>query len=261
MTYQDYYTALDRPELVRFVFYPRQWHSSPLKNATDYVVPVGGGVSITCRFYVKDKDSPSILYFHGNGEVVSDHDYVAPLYNDRGINLFVADYRGYGASTGSPNFSSMVEDAHPIFDAFLGVLSDGGYTGKVFVMGRSLGSVSAIELASEYPEKISGLIIESGFASTVRLMTRLGFPQEYLGIQDAGFPNLTKIRTIALPTLIIHGERDSLIPFEEGQDLYENAAAQEKRILVIPDGDHNTLLMEGMAEYFKAIEEFVSAAQ
>jgi pimeloyl-ACP methyl ester carboxylesterase len=126
-------------------------------------------------------------------------------------------------------------------------------------MGRSLGSVSAIELASTYPDQISGLIIESGLASTVRLMTRLGFPQESLGIKDSGFPNLTKIRTITMPTLIIHGERDSLIPFEEGRDLYDNAGAQSKRILVIPDGDHNTLLMEGMAEYFKAIEELVSA--
>jgi pimeloyl-ACP methyl ester carboxylesterase len=258
MTDQNDYTALDKPELVRFVFYPRQWHTDPPKNATDYVVPVGNDVAITCRFYVKDQELPTILYFHGNGEVVADHDYLAPLYNERGINLFVADYRGYGASTGSPNFSSMVEDAHPIFDAFQGVLSDGGYTGKVFVMGRSLGSVSAIELASTYPDQISGLIIESGFASTSRLMTRLGFPEEYLGIEDPGFPNRTRIRTVTMPTRIIHGECDSLIPLEEGQDLYENSGAQSKRILIIPDGDHNTLLMEGMAEYFKAIEELVS---
>lgn len=258
MTNQDDYTALDRPDLIRFVFYPRQWHTNPPKNASDYVVPVGSDVSITCRFYVKDAEMPTILYFHGNGEVVADHDSLAPLYNQRGINLFVADYRGYGASTGSPSFSSMVEDAHPIFDAFLGVLGDGGFTGKVFAMGRSLGSVSAIELASTYPDQIYGLILESAFASTVRLMTRLGFPQESLGIEDPGFPNLTKIRTITMPTLIIHGERDSLIPFEEGRDLYDNAGAQSKRILVIPDGDHNTLLMEGMAEYFKAIEELVS---
>ena len=62
-----------------------------------------------------------------------------------------------------------------------------------------------------------------------------------------------------MPTLVIHGECDTLIPFEEGKDLYENSGAQAKRMLVIPSGDHNTLLMEGMAEYFKAIEELVSA--
>lgn len=259
MTDQENYAALDKPEIIRFMFYPRQWHTSPPKNATDFVVPVGSDISITCRFYIKDAALPTILYFHGNGEVVADHDFLAPIYNERGINLFVADYRGYGASSGSPSFSTMVEDAHPIFDAFLGVLSDGGFGGKVFVMGRSLGSVSAVELASNYPEQIGGLVIESGLGSSVRLMSRMGFPQEYLGIDDPGFPNVTKIRSITMPTLIIHGERDSLIPLEEGQDLYENSGAHSKRILIIRDGDHNTLLMEGMVEYFNAIAELVSA--
>ena len=257
---QDEYSALDKPDLLQFVFYPRPWHNKPPASATDYVVPVGGEASITCRFYVKDPTCPVILYFHGNGEVAADQDFLAPLYNERGINLFVADYRGYGASTGSPNFSTMVEDAHPIFDAFLGVLSDGGFKSQVFVMGRSLGSMSAIELASSYPDQISGLIIESGFGSSVRLFSRLGFTQEFLGISDPGFPNLTRVRSVTMPTLVIHGESDTLIPFEEGKDLYENSGAKSKRMLVIPNGDHNTLLMEGMAEYFKAIEEFVAAA-
>ncbi len=260
MSRQDDYTAMDKPELVGFMFYPRRWHTRPPKNATDYVVPVASDVAITCRFYVKDVLRPTILYFHGNGEVVADQDYLAPLYNDRGINLFVADYRGYGASTGWPNFSNTVEDAHPIFEAFLGVLRDGGFSGKVFVMGRSLGSLPAIELASSYPDRIAGLVVESGFGSTLRLMSRLGFTREFLGISDPGFPNLTRIRSITMPTLIIHGECDSLIPFEEGNDLYQSCGARDKRILVIPDADHNTLLMEGMAEYFAAIEEFVSAA-
>ena len=260
MASKNEYAALDKPELVSFTFYPRQWHTTPPKNTADYVVPVGAGVSITCRFYVKDAALPSILYFHGNGEVVADQDYIAPLYHERGINLFVADYRGYGASTGSPGFSTMMEDAHPIFDAFMGVLSDGGFRGKVFVMGRSLGSMPAIELAASYPDQLSGLIIESGLGSSVRLFTRLGFTPEFLGISDPGFPNLTRVRSITMPTLVIHGEKDTLIPFEEGKDLYEGSGAREKRLLVIPDGDHNTLLMEGMAEYFSAIAEFVSAA-
>ena len=212
MSHHDDYSALDRPELVRFVFYPRQWHSQPPPNATDHVVSVDSGVSIGCRFYVEDRGAPSILYFHGNGEVVSDYDYIAPIYNQLGVNLFVADYRGYGASSGRPTFSSMVADSHRIFEYFIAVLLKGGYSGKTFVMGRSLGSVSAIELAARYEDKINGLVIESGFASTVRLMTRLGFSRDFLGIKDFGFPNLSKIRTITLPTLIIHAECDSLIP-------------------------------------------------
>jgi uncharacterized protein len=259
MSHHDDYSALDRPELVRFVFYPRQWHSQPPPNATDHVVSVDSGVSITCRFYVEDRGAPSILYFHGNGEVVSDYDYIAPIYNQLGVNLFVADYRGYGASGGRPTFSSMVADSHRIFEYFIAVLLKGGYSGKTFVMGRSLGSVSAIELASRYEDKINGLVIESGFASTVRLMTRLGFSRDFLGIKDFGFPNLSKIRTITLPTLIIHAECDSLIPLEEAKDLFENAAAKGKRLVIIPGADHNDIMMTDTQAYFRAIEEFIFA--
>jgi hypothetical protein len=157
----------------------------------------------------------------------------------------------------------MVADAHHIFKGFSEVLQEGGYRGKVFLMGRSLGSVSAIELAFHYGEKIEGLILESGFASTVRstrlfeLMTRLGFSKEFLGIKDFGFPNLTKIRTVTLPTLIIHAEFDSLIPLTEARDLFENVATKKKRLVIIPGADHNDLMMVGIGPYFKAIEEFV----
>ena len=258
MPQQDDYSALDRPELVQFVFYPRGDFTSPPSNAIDYFVAVEEAISISCRFYVHDKNSPTILFFHGNGEVVSDYDYIAPIYGSQvGANLFVADYRGYGASGGRPSFSSMVADSHRIFEDFSAILRDGSHSGRVFVMGRSLGSVSAIELASCYQDKVSGLIIESGFASTVRLMTRLGFPKDFLGVKDFGFPNLSKIRTVALPTLIIHAERDSLIPLEEAKDLFENVATEEKRFVIIPEADHNDIMMADMPTYFRAIEEFV----
>jgi len=259
MSHQADYSALDRPELLQFVFYPRKDFTAPPPNATDHLIPVEKGVSISCRFYVHHRDSPSILFFHGNGEVVSDYDYIAPIYNQLGINLFVADYRGYGSSGGVPTFTSMVADAHHLFKGFRGILQEGGYGGRVFLMGRSLGSISAIELASHYGEKIKGLILESGFASTVRLMTRLGFPKELLGITDFGFPNLAKIRTVTLPTLIIHAEFDSLIPLTEARDLFENVATKEKRLVIIPGADHNTIMMVGIGPYFKAIEEFVFA--
>jgi pimeloyl-ACP methyl ester carboxylesterase len=252
------YTALDRPELVRFVFYPRGDFTDPPPNAVDHFVTVDAGVAVSCRFYVHDRESPTILFFHGNGEVVSDYDYVAPIYGSQaGASLFVADYRGYGASGGSPTFSGMVADAHRVFEDFLAIRREDGHSGGVFVMGRSLGSVSAIELASRYQDSIDGLIVESGFASTVRLMTRLGYPRDLLAIQDLGFPNLSRIRTVTLPTLIIHAECDSLIPLEEGQDLFANVPAREKRLVVIPEADHNDIMMADMPAYFGAIRDFV----
>jgi len=259
MSQQSDYQAFDKPEIVRFVFFPRKDFTQPFPGAYDHLIPVDKNVSISCRFYVHGFKAPTILFFHGNGEVVCDYDFIAPVYHRRGINLFVADYRGYGASGGSPTFSAMVADSHRIFEGFRNVLEEDGHSGEVFLMGRSLGSVSAVELAASYPDKLAGLIIESGFASTVRLMARLGFPQEYLGIKDFGFPNRSKIETVSLPTLILHGEYDSMIPLEEAKDLYEHVATERKRLVIIPKAEHNDIMIRDMDLYFGAIEEFVFA--
>lgn len=250
------FSALDRPEILSFVFYPRKDFTRTPPNARDYLISVDEDVSVSCRFYIHSQSSPSILYFHGNGEVVSDHDYIAPMYNQLGINLFVADYRGYGASQGRPTLSNTVSDAPIIFRAFNDILQQNHYSSDIFVMGRSLGSISAIEIAYGHQEQIKGLIIESGFAALINLLFHLGFPVESLGIKDPDFPNLAKIRSIAVPTLIIHGEYDQIIPATEGEALFQNAAAKDKRLLIIPGANHNDIMWIGKERYFHAIKEF-----
>ncbi len=252
------YSILDRPEVLQFVFRPRQAFTKGPLDSTDYSIPVESGISIDCRFYIDNPNSPSILFFHGNGEVVSDYDGIAPLYNQIGINLFVADYRGYGSSGGTPSFTSMVGDAHKIFGAFLDIRRHIRYSGDVWVMGRSLGSISAIELASDHQDQIKGLIVESGFASILRLVEYLGFPAEFLGATDITFPNMANIRSIDLPTLILHGEQDDLIPVAEARDLFENSATKKKRLVIIDGAGHNDIMVVDVESYFGTIKEFVS---
>ena len=256
MPEQDY-SILDQPLVLSFVFYPRKDVTPPPPGATDHLIAVDRGVAVACRFYIHHPSAPSIIYFHGNGEVASDYDYIAPLYNQLGINLFVADYRGYGASGGSPTFSSMVSDAPTIFTAFAGILKEKGYREDIFAMGRSLGSVSALEIAHHHQGQLKGLIIESGFASVSSLLEHLGIPPGSLGLKDPDFPNLTRIRTITIPTLIIHGEYDSLIPLTEGKALFQNSASSNKELVIIPYAEHNDIMLVGTERYFEAIGQFV----
>ena len=256
MAQQDY-SALDTPEILSFIFYPRGDYTRTPTNASDHSIPVDNDASISCRFYTHSQGSPSIIYFHGNGEVVSDYDYIAPMYGELGINLFVADYRGYGASGGRPTFSNMAADAHVIFKAFVDILRQGKYSNSIFVMGRSLGSISAIEIAYYHQEQMKGLIIESGFATIAKLLSLLGFPAKSLGVEDVEFPNLAKIRKVTVPTLIIHGEYDNIIPFTEGEALFNNVATKDKRLLIIPGATHNDIMWVGMEHYLGAIKEFV----
>jgi alpha-beta hydrolase superfamily lysophospholipase len=250
----------DRPEILQFIFYPRKdpVGKPSVSNATDYFITVEEDIRIGCRFYTAGQNSPNILYFHGNGEIVADHDYIAPMYNQKGINLFVADYRGYGMSDGTPTFNAMMADAPILFREFSKILRENAYTGPLFLMGRSLGSASVIELAYHYQPQMKGLIIESGFANILGLFEHLGFPVKSFGFtEEPKFSNRVKARSISIPTLIIHAQHDQLIPLSEAQDLFNNLSTEDKRLMVIPQADHNTILVIGMEQYFRALEEFI----
>jgi alpha-beta hydrolase superfamily lysophospholipase len=252
---------LDRPEILERLFFPRHASEEELVSpyGTNHSIEVAAGVEIGCRFYTAELGGPNLLLFHGTGEIAADFDYVAHFYQEKGINLFVADYRGYGTSGGTPTCSSVIRDAHPIFHGFAETLSHRGHTGRLFVMGRSLGGAPAIEVALHYQRKVAGLIVESGFASTRNQLKRLGM-HDLLGDGPGpvGFGNDLKIREIAIPTLIIHGEDDERISVEEGRALYSLSGATGKEALFIPHGGHNDLMVKGLQAYMEAIERFTA---
>lgn len=256
MDFEKNVELMDRPEILDRLFFPRR--ESDVTNVPGAVtirIMVEKDVAVGCRLYPAATDAPNILYFHGNGETVPDYDYEAHLYRKRGLNLFVADYRGYGFSDGEPGCSSMIKDAHPIFRGFRGLLQERGFTEGIFVMGRSLGSAPAIEVAYRYGDELKGLIVESGFASGRNQFRRLGVSHLFDG--DAiGFGNDVKIREITIPTLIIHGEEDTIIPASEGHALLKLSGASKKSSFFVAHAGHNDLLVEARDEYMSAIQEF-----
>lgn len=166
---QKVYDVLDRPEVVSVLFYPRCDVEAPrcccwFLRGADTRYP---GRSARCKIFAGGTDAPVILYFHGNGEIASDYDSIASFYTDLGITLFVVDFRGYGLSDGMPSATALIEDAWACVSQLPAVLAEQGVSfGKVYVMGRSLGSAAALEVADRAGDRIAGLIIESGFAYT-----------------------------------------------------------------------------------------------
>ncbi len=255
----DYMAPLDRPQIARLVFHPfADPGFDPPDNAIDRMIPVEDGVEVSARFYTASTDKPTILFFHGNGEIVADYDEIAPIYNQYGINFLAADYRGYGKSSGTPSGRAMLHDAHVIYQYAKAWLGEQDYNAPLFVMGRSLGSASALEIAWRYQSDIRGLILESAFAETLPLLRLLGVDPEALGAtEENGFGNLWKIEKTPQPTLIIHARNDSLIPFQQAQMLMEKSASRGKQLMVVPGADHNDILMRAGEEYFKTISGFI----
>ena len=253
-------SVLDSPEFLSALFYPRSVLKPSLPSScTDIAVLVEDGtISLGCRLHCADKKAPLIVYFHGNGEIVSDYDEIGKLYTDVGVNIFITSYRGYGWSGGTPSVSALFNDNMEIMHVIKTYCQKHDLSGPLFVMGRSLGSVSAIDCAYRLPDYFKGLIIESGFADTLPLATRLGFEPSKPNLKEEDcFNNIKKIQIISLPTLILHGASDHIIPLYEAEKLQAESGARTKQFQIIPGADHNSLITVAGRLYFETIKTFI----
>ncbi len=252
------YSVLDQPMVLAHIFHPRPEERSRQITDRDFQIPVAEDVHIGACFHVAEKSNPTILFFHGNGEIVSDYDDLGEVYTRMGINFLVVDYRGYGRSTGEPSVTAMMKDCRVILDYVRQYLKENSFSGTLTVMGRSLGSASALELASRPSPDFDNLIIESGFAHAGKLLKVLGIHPDAIGFkEEQGFANVGKIKAWAGPTLIIHAQFDHIIPFSDGQDLFDACAASNKTLLKIPGANHNDIFMRGLQAYMTAVKTLV----
>ena len=262
------YSILDRAEVLQFLFHPRPELTPASFQATDsaglnqvendILIPVEEDVVIGARFHMADKSGANILFFHGNGEIVADYDEFGPVYNQIGANFLAVDYRGYGRSTGQPTVTAMMRDCHVIFEYVQNWLKQNAFQSPIILMGRSLGSASVLELAAAQGDSTDGLIVESGFAYAAPLLRLLGIDLESIGFKEKdGFGNIDKIKTYDKPTLIIHAEFDHIIPFSDGQALYDASPSPDKAFLKIPGANHNDIFMRGFTEYLAAVKDVV----
>ena len=241
-----------------FLFHPRM--ASQQIGANDHLIEVEEGIKVGVRFHLINTSAPNVLFFHGNGEIGPEYDDIAAVYNQRGFNFIIADFRGYGFSNGTPNAENTQLDAHHILDFVLNYLSSKSYKGPLVLMGRSLGSVSVLELSQRYLKDFAGLIIESGFADEEPLFKLIGITAEQAGFsKEDGFLNGEKIKKYTGPLLVIHAEEDHIVPFSQGQDLHDSCPSKEKTFLPIPNANHNNILGVSPQTYFEEVTQFINA--
>lgn len=256
------YELLDNPIVSSVIFHPRESAVQQNRNK-DHVIPAAPGIELGARFHIGNRSSnANVLFFHGNGEIVADYDELGPIYNRMGINFLAVDYRGYGRSNGTPTVSHMMADCHCVFDYVSRWLKENHQSGPLIIMGRSLGSASALELSASYSSQVHALVIESGFAYIAPLLRLLGVDPDALGFREsAGFSNADKIRQYSGPTLIIHASHDHIIPFTDAETLFNNSTASEKQLVKIDGANHNDILVRGFSEYMQAMRSLVGKLQ
>jgi uncharacterized protein len=191
--------------------------------------------------------SPSdkvILAFHGNGYVIeqtANRSGELLPYHETGANLLMVEYRGYGSSSpGMPNESRIYEDARAAFTYLITQRKIPAH--NIILLGRSLGTGPATQLAVEHPEA-GGLILISAFTSIPAAAKAVWYlrPFPLSILSHSKFDNLSKINSVHLPLLIAVGAEDTLTPPAMAQELIEHAN-EPKHLYLVPAADHNNLI-------------------
>jgi uncharacterized protein len=233
----------------RALMFPAPRAAIPLPGHGGYVRVGRGGVLLQRPV---PEGAPWVVYFHGNGEQLSDLEDVADALHARGLGFLGVEYPGYGWAEGAPTERGIYAAA----EEGLAWLHQQHGVGpeRIVLLGRSLGSGVAVELARR--GRGARLVLVSPYTS-MGDMAAAAFPwlPGRLLVRDR-FDSLSKAPELRLPTLVVHGARDEVVPAAQGRTLAEAIAGAE--LLWVPEAGHNDVLERswGEARPFERIARF-----
>jgi uncharacterized protein len=228
------------PEDFRMPFEEVSLHTSDGVKLAAWFVPAEEG-----------KERGVLLFCHGNAGNMSHRIDTIFLYRQMGLSVLIFDYRGYGLSEGSPSEEGTYCDARAAWDYL--TQERGVDPSRIVVFGRSLGGAIAGRLASE--KHPGAAILESTFTSVPDLGAKLYPFLPVRLLSRFSYNTLELVGELGCPLLVIHSEDDQMIPFSQGEALY-NAAAMPKQFLKI-HGGHNEGYFLSEREYTRAVRAFL----
>lgn len=208
------------------------------------------GVKITGWFIPSESPRATFLFAHGNGGNISHRLEKIRMFNKLNVNTFIFDYRGYGASDGSPSENGFYLDAQAAYNY---LLSDKKIPSQQIIgYGESLGGAVIIDLAVR--NEMGGLIIENSFTSVIDMGKKI-FPFIPAFLYKAKFDSASKIIDVSCPVLAFHSPEDEIVPYELGQRLFE--AAPGPKYFVNLRGGHNDAFLDSEALFISEIDSFL----
>ena len=237
------------------LYYPsRKIEFSPAElglRYEDVFFRTADGVELHGWFVPAEGAVVTILYCHGNAGNISHRVEIAKMFNERKMNFFIFDYRGFGKSKGWPTEKGTYLDAQAAYDYLVGRQDID--RNRIVIFGKSLGAAIAIDLASKV--KVAALISESSFTST-RDMARAIYPLlSFWFFLGHNYNAYTRIAKIDAPKLIIHSRDDEIVPFSQGQRLF--AKAKPPKEFYVMRGGHNDAFYIYNAECMQKISDFL----
>ena len=202
-------------------------------------------------FHEKDlKNNKTILFFHGNAGSLENRIYKLNNFKDMKVNFLIIAWRGFSGNKGKPSEKGLYEDGA---SAIKWLLSKGVEEKNIVIYGESLGTGVATHLAQN--KSFAGVILETPFTSMIdAAKTFYPYIPINLLIKDK-FENEIKIKNIFSPILIMHGEKDQIVPFKMGKKIFE-IANEPKYSYFTKYDDH---MMEYDRNLIKSLNSFLDS--
>jgi len=245
-----------RPE-DSFIFHPSAEIVQTPRQAglqfQDLYFTTADGVRLNGWFIPHRDARATLVWFHGNAGNISHRVENIKLLHDKvKINIFIFDYRGYGRSAGSISEEGSYRDGVAALDFVRQQL--GVEAKSLIIFGRSLGAAVAAEVALRFPCR--GLILETPFTS-IRDMAKTVFPVLPIGpLLQTRYDVVEKVGRIKVPLLVLHGDHDDVVPYEQGKKVFA-AAREPKEFYTIKGATHNDTYIVGGDAYFQRLRRFV----
>jgi fermentation-respiration switch protein FrsA (DUF1100 family) len=195
----------------------------------------------------------TLLIFHGNAGNIGDRIAWIEMLHQLGVHVFMIDYRGYGKSDGKPFEEGLYRDARAAYHWWEKERQPKGE--KLVLFGESLGGAVAVNLAAKVSP--AGLILQSTFTSArdmAKNMFLIGMLHRFTGVH---FDSAKAMKHVQCPKLIIHGTKDTTVPFDLGKRLFDLAPAP-KSFFTVPEAGHNDLIWIAGTEYTRQLKTFLS---
>ena len=247
---------------------PARVKNRQLDDRDVFLTIISGG-NVHARLFSPDShsntekhDADLIIYFHGNAEdLTTCESFLSWLSLNTAYDVLCVDYVGYGRSSGENNTTeaNMCEAADAVLDYAVNTLKYKYHT--IVVMGRSLGSIPAVHLASKTDNAgLQGLVLVSGLASGARCILSPAYTPSVMqaSLDNAFGANIQRIPGVQCMILLVHGDHDTEVSLSNSQDLKERCNGWcHPELIVIRDGSHNNIWNMHARQVLKPLNLFL----
>ncbi len=220
---------------------------------------VDGGTDASMLLYEGSPEGVHVFYFPAEYDTDITIGLVASCFTRYDMNLLVMNY--HTSEDGEVKLANLFDDVRHFLDAARKFMEDNSRSGKIVLMGRSVGCGAAIEAALQIQENILCLVLESGFDRTADFFSGKGLEAHPSVMEEDPFDNRNKMKKIKKPVMFIHSPRDVVLSLEQIEWLVAESRSKATQFQLAPSGSREELAIQAPDIYAEQLKDYINMRQ